>query len=239
MELIINDSTYTLKSVNAERRIIFVEKVLSIYNYQSKNFESFLKETQKILKEKYKLDMSLEKVESNFFKNYSQSVHYSIWTFLTPEDKKQLKNINNLDISQNEIQKFIEYICNKIKEYSSYIKKNHKKTADEDIHSVYSYLSRAYGWTFDQIKEMDELELMKAIENAVDILEKENASNINSHALASAYGSGNKKAKTQIDSINRRLSMKNKMKNANNVEPKDNTTLSREDIKKIMEAENG
>lgn len=239
MELIINNITYTLKSINSERRIIFVNKILSFYNYKSNNFESFLKETQEILKNKYKLDMTLPKVKSNFFKHYSESIYYCIWNFLSSEDKKELKNINNLDISQNEIKKFIEYVCNKIKEYDSYVKKNHKKTSSEDIYSVYSYLSRIYGWTFDEIKEMDELELMKSIENAVDILEKENASNINSHALAAAYGSGNKKAKSQIDSINKKVSIKNKIKNANNIEPKDNTTLSRNDIEKIMEIKNG
>lgn len=238
MELIINGSTYTLRSVNSERRNIFVQKVLSIYDYRSANFDAFLKDTQKVLKEKHKLDMTLDQVKSNFFKHYSIGLHTSIWSFLSSEDKKSLKTIDNLKIHENELKKFIEYVCKKIREYSSYVKTNHNKGTSEDIHSVYSYLSRVYGWTFDEIKEMDELELMKAIENATQIIERENASNINANALAAAYGTGSKKAKSQIDSINRKISTKSKMRTAGNVTPKEDS-ISREDIKRMMEARNG
>lgn len=234
MEIIINGKSCELKLVNAERRIFFANNVLSIYNYEAANFNDFLKETQKILNDTHKLKMSIEDVEKNFFKHYTSSVINSLWTFLNPDDKSFLKQKNNIKLEESEIKKFIEWCCSKIKGYAAYVNKN--SGGSQDAYEVYSYLARVYGWSFEQIKEMDELELSKAIENAVEISERENVTSINSQALAGAYAGGSKKAKTQIDSINKKITTKTTTAKASQFK-EDN--ISRDDIRKIMEARNG
>lgn len=236
MELIINNTTYTLRPLNSERRALFVDKVLSYYNFKSKgtDFNSFMKETKEVLLKEHNIDMSLEQVIADYFKEYTKSLYDTIWAFLIPEDKKQLKQVTKLNIAQDELQKFIETISNKIKFYSNYIKSKGNNNVTEDIHAIYSHLSRIYGWTFEEIKEMDELELVKAIENSVEIMNRENVTTINSHALVGAYASGNKKAKSQIDSMNRSLKRKSDTKNI----PEDKSTLTREQLKDIMEGRN-
>jgi hypothetical protein len=239
MELVINKRTYTLRPVNAERRTLFAEKVLSMYNFQSDDLDSFIKETQKTLKEKHGQDLPFERVKSDFFKAHLFNIHSAIWAFLTPEDKKELGTVSDIDVTKEAAQQFIEWVCAKIKTYSSHVKTSHKDGVSEDIHSVYSHLARVYGWSFEQIKEMDELELMKAIENSVEIMEKEQVSKINAQALAGAYVTGNKQAKTQIDSINRRVTNKSKFKQIAKVNPKMETSISRDQIKQMMEDKNG
>jgi hypothetical protein len=179
MEIIINNTTFTLKSVNAKRRAFFIENVLSFYNYQASNFEEYLLQSQKYLKENHKKDYSIEQLRHNFFKLYSENLHICIWNFLSAENKQSLKKIDNLDISANELKKFIEYVSLKIKEYSIYVKNTKSDGVPENLHTIYSYIARVYGWTFVQIEEMDELELLKALENAIKIMEKENVNNIN------------------------------------------------------------
>lgn len=239
MEILINKSTYTLKSVNSSRRQFFVEKILSNYNYQAEDFDSFLKDIQKSLKENHNQDLTIEEVGKQFFKQYNSNVFASIWDFLTARDKKELKTIDNLDISKGELKKFIEYVSNKIRVYAAYVKSSKNEGVKEDPEVIYAYLSRCYGWTFQYIKEMDELELMKAIENAIVINKRENANNINAQSLAGAYIAGNKKAKNQIDQINREVSAKSDMEAIKKANPGMKAATSRDQIRKIMEANNG
>lgn len=234
MEIIINGATHTLKSVNPERRGFFVQKVLPHYNYKAKDFDKYIEEIQRNLEEKHGSKWTIKQITANFFKQYSKDVHKSLWSFLSSEDKKSLKKIENLDVSIDEIKKFIEYVSEKIRIYSNYMKQKHDDGVREDVHSVYSYLSRTYGWTLEEIKEMDELELMKAIENAVTINERENATNINSQALAGAYVGGNKQAKTQIDTINRKVTSKERLKQVKKANPEMKSPLSREELTNIM-----
>ena len=239
MELIINKSTYTLKSVNSERRQLFVDKVLSNYNYQSASFEDFMIATKDVLEKDHNIKMSLPQVKINFFKQYGHNVLICIWSFLTPEDKKELKTIENLDISQDEIKKFIESVSAKIVEYVKFVKSNSASGSKEDLEVIYSYLSKAYGWTFDYIREMDELDLMKAIDQAIVLNKKENLDQINSQALAGAYAGGSKKAKSQIDKMNKslvtELNIKQLKKTNPNLEMKNE--LTREQIQAIMDVE--
>lgn len=241
MDLIINGSTYTLKAVNFSRRKQFVDNVLSYYNYQSESFDSFIKETKEKLQENHNIKMTLPQVKSNFFKQYSKSVLDCIWHFLYPQDKKELKLVSNLDVPKEEITKFIENVSLKIREYSKYVKSSGADGKSEDINSIYAYIARIYGWTFDYMKDLDELTLLKAVEKAIEIQQKEYAQNINSQALAGAYAGGSKRAKTEIDKINNKIKTKVKMDNIKKINPdmKPSNQLSREDIKKMMEAKNG
>ena len=236
MEIIINKSTYTLKAVNSTRRQFFVDNVLSNYNYQAADFDTFLEETQKVLKEKHGKNLSLEEVSKQFFKQYNSNLFASIWSFLNPEDKKELKLLGNIDVTKQELTSFIEWVSSKIKAYANYAKKSEGGKEDPEV--VYSYLSRCYGWTFDHIRDMDELELLKAIENAVLITKRENVVSINNQSLAGAYVSGNKKAKNQIDQINRELTSKTDMETIKKVNPGMKASTSRDQIRKIMGAQN-
>lgn len=239
MEIIINNKTYTLRSVNSERRSQFIKEVLSIYDYNSSNFDDFILETQKQLKRNHNITMPLDKVRVNFFKQYSRILQNSIWSFLDPLDKKDIGVANNINVTKEESVKFIEYVCSKIKEYSSYVASNNSKSTSEDIHLIYSYLARENGWTLEYMKEMDELDLLKSLEKAIELKEKEDLANINSQALSSAYAAGNKSAKTQVESLNRKLKTKEKVKEMKKKGMSADNSLSRSQIESIMRAKNG
>ena len=237
MELIINNATYTLKPLNAERRKVFVNEVLSFYNYEEESFKSFMIKTQEIVQEKYGKKMTLKKVEEEFFKGYSRNVLNSIWSFLYKGDKSILKTSLNLSVEKEELQKFIEYVCNKIKEFTVYIKDKHNGGTKEDIFKTYSYLSRTFGWTFEEIQEMDELELLKAIENAVLINERESVSHVNLQTLSGAYVAGSKEARTQISTMNNSLKVKEAISSATAGGGIKDFSLSDEELKKVIREE--
>ncbi len=235
MELIINDKVCELKGLNQERKAFFISRVLSFYNYEADSFQDHIQKTQEYLKKVHKIKMKLIDVEKAFIKDYQKSVKDSIWTFLKPSDKIILKSTKHISITAEQIKLFIENICNKIKELSSYINEKKGNTTKEDTIFVYSYISRFYGWTIEQIKDMDELEMMKSLEYAIELSERENVNKINSQALAGAYVGGSKEAKTQIDSLNRKTKRKQK------IDPKNlqDNSLSFSEIEKIMNSDNG
>lgn len=243
MELFINNTTYTLRTLNAERRQLFVDKVLVNYNFQAKNFDEFAELVRIELEKTHNLKMTVVQVKNNFFKNHLKNIKDVIWEFLKAEDKKDIGKAENIEIEVEDAKKFIEFICEKIRIYADYVKVNNSRAEKEDIHTIYSYLSRTYGWTFEEIKEMDELELTKAIEQAVILNKKENVDQINSVALAGAYAGGNKKAKSQIDKINKSLTTEINVRKLKRTNPelKMKNELTREQIQKIMdeEARNG
>lgn len=240
MEIIINKKTYVLKNVNNSRRNFFATHILPSYNYQKENFDKFISDIQKELAEKHKINQSIEQVKFNFFKELSKNLNRSVWTFLKDEDKKEIGVESNLNIEKEELIKFIEWVCSKIKAYSDYVSGKSNDKTKEDSEAIYSFLSKSFGWTFDQIKEMDELELLKAVEQAIELKKREQVENINSAALAGAYAGGSKKAKTEIDKLNRNLSNKEGMKKLirenPNLEMKNE--LTREQLKAIMESGN-
>jgi len=124
MELVINNVTYTLREMNGKRRHSFVRDVLTNYNFQSENFSDFLIETQKKLKENHGLQMTVEQVQKSFFKEFDSKIMGSIWEFLNAEDKKEIGTIDKLEVDKEQIKKFIEFNCAKIKEYTEYTKGN-------------------------------------------------------------------------------------------------------------------
>lgn len=236
MELIINKTTYVLKPVNIERKETFIQLVLKNYNPDCENFYSFIDEVQQILEKEHNLKMTKERVKINFFKEHLNNVMFCLWQFIKDEDKKELKSINELNVEQDQIVKFIEYVSREIKKYCEYVGES-KNNEKEDIYYIYSYLSNYYGWSFEVLKEMDSLELYKAIENSILITEEQSINTINSQALGSALGNGNKQAKNQLDRIQNRIKTKKFLKNNPKFEMK--KELSREQIAEFMRASNG
>ncbi len=240
MEIIINNVTFTLLPLNSIRRKAFVENILSNYNYEQPSFDAFMEETRKILEEKHKIIFSLDQVKKNFLKSFNQKIIDTIWLFIHKNDKIILKTKDNIVINSDQIVNFIENYSNKVKEYVSYVKNNsNNKEESEDIIVIYSYLSKCYGWTFEQIEEMDELQLLKAIEQAIISNKTDSVNQVNLQSLSGAFVSGNKKAKSQIDKMNRDLNIEVNMKKLLKVNPnlKAKTELTREQLQKIMEAQ--
>jgi hypothetical protein len=87
--------------------------------------------------------------------------------------------------------------------------------------------------------EMDELQLLKALEEAIQLKKSEQIEQINSNALAGAYASGSKKAKNEIDKLNRKLSSDRNLKKLIKSNPKleMKNELTREQLQKIMDAD--
>lgn len=239
MELILNNKTYTLRNINSERRQFFVNHILP--NYQIENEDEFFSEIQKSLQTNHKIEKPLDQIKKDFFKQFGKILNQSIWMFLFPEDKKELGIVENINVSKDESVKFINWLCNFIKKYTSYVGSTSSKSKSEDIETILSFVSSIYGWTFDEMKEMDELELLKAVEQAIEIKKKNQIEQINSNALAGAYASGSKKAKTEIDKLNRNLNKENQIREIKKVNPefKMKNELSRDQLEKLMNYKRG
>jgi hypothetical protein len=184
MELKINKTTYTLKNLNAERRAFFTNSVLSHY----KTIHS---------KEVSDKERGAAVVEQ------SKSILELVWMFLFRSDKKGLRDKFLMKIEADDLVKFITTLNAKLKEYSNYINQTSQGVnKTEDSTEIYAFLSKEFGWTFEHIKEMDELELVKAIEKAIKLKKLSQANLINSNALVAAFGAGSKQAKRAIDNMN-------------------------------------
>lgn len=234
MELIINKKTYTLKNVNSARRQFFVDHVFPHYNSSNGNLDEFFLSVQKAAPEK-----TLENIRLDFFKNFAQVLDLAVWIFLTAEDKKQIGVIGNLDVKKEEFEKFINWVSAKITKYSEYVGSKSSSNKSEEVEPIFCFLAATYGWTFEQMKEMDELDLLRSVEEAINLKKKNQIEQINSNALAGAYASGSKKAKSEIDKLNRKVTTEHNFKNLKKTNPelKATTNFSREDLQKIMNAD--
>lgn len=241
MELVINKKTYVLRELNSSRRQFFVNYIFPFYNYSPEGLEKHFQEIQNHLSEKFKIKKSLDQVKKDFFKEFGQSLNLAIWIFLKDEDKKEIGIAQNLNVDKVEIEKLINWVSTKIKAYSEHVSGSKSVNKSEDIEAIYCYLAATYGWTFEQMKEMDELQLLKSIEEAIDINRRNQVDGINSMALATAYGSGSKRAKTEIDKINKKVKTDLQMKEFKKVNPtfEMKNELTREQLQKIMDKENG
>ena len=179
-KVIINEKTYILKTVNRHRRELFVNCILPYYK--------------------------LEKLSSEQNKQLYDNCLASLWDFLKDEDKKDIGIRNHLKISDDELAKFVNYVCEKITEYSEYVKLNNgreDKPVIESEEKILAFVAEKFGWTFEHMREMDELDLLKAVKEASDISKKENLNKINTEALVGAFSSGSKQAKRKIEELNR------------------------------------
>ena len=191
MEIIINKKTYTLKPINFDRRVLFSECVLPYYNNNNMTIEQYTK--------------------------FEKNIYSVLWEFLKDEDKKELgikENLNKkgvIDIS--ELGKFINWISERIKEYCAFIKINNgdNDSSTEKTETIFAFLSKHYGWTFDYMQEMDELDFLKALKEACELSKRESIDKVNIGALVGAFSSGSKQAKRKIDDINREARMEQKI----------------------------
>jgi len=218
MELKINKITYTLKNLNAERRAFYLKEVVS---------------QNSIIHNK---DCSQEE-KNNAVAKQAQSIIDLIWLFLYSDDKKELKDKSNLKMEVCDYVSFLKNLDEKIKAYSDYINSQPDEGGvASSVEEVYSFLSKQYGWTFDYIREMEELDLLKALNHAIKLHKKENVNNVNVGALTSAFGAGNKKAKKIIDDLNNEEKTNEKIELLKNSQPiKRNTPMmSAEELRRAV-----
>ena len=207
MEILINNATYVLKNINAERRQRFCDTILQFYNRENPDLNAFIGQVREVLLKEHKKDYSHEKVKQLFFKQYGLALLTNIWHFLQDADKTALGKIDNMDISQDAQVKFFEWVCDHIKQYSALIKSigNPSGNVNVPLIDIYSYLAREYGWELDKIKEMSELDIIMAVEKSIKFKREDVVTHVNSVALATAYASGSKSAKHEVDKLNSKL----------------------------------
>lgn len=238
MELLINDTLRELKSINSKRRSLFVQNVLSFFPPEGVTEEQHKKKVAEEFRKKQ--EISDDEFEFEFFKSFGEALNASIWSFLRSEDKKEIKKPENLDVSKEENTKFIAWLSKHIEVYAKYVKAACGLMAGEkeDIDVIFAFLAKTYSWTFDQMREMNELDLFKAIEQAVALQERENLERINAGALTAAFASGSKPAKNQIDQMNRRQQMNQWLRKEKSTNPdlRAKTNLSPEQMANIGRA---
>lgn len=180
MEIIINNKTYILKSFNYIRRGHFINNVLSFYGD------------------------NLEKTQE-FYNTYQHHLLKCIWLFIKDEDKKDIGTLEKLEVSQEQQGNFVNYCNDKITKYAEYIQEQSTNGAEkvDSYENIFAYLSKNYGWTFDYINEMDEIDLSNAIKEAINLNKKELLKDVNIQSLTGAFSQGSKQAKKQIDKMNK------------------------------------
>jgi glycine cleavage system H lipoate-binding protein len=187
MELKINKITFTLKNLNAERRLFFIKNILT--PHAKINSKDITKE------EKPKL-----------IAKQAQSIIDLVWMFLPAQDKKELKDKSLMKIEAEDFAYFLKTLDEKLKSYSDFVKNegDNEKGVITEISEVYAFLSKEFGWTFDYIKEMEEIELLKAVKQAIKIKKDRQRSVLNNNVLAGAVVAGNKKAHKTYSDINKK-----------------------------------
>ena len=193
MEVVINKKTYVLKPINQYRRELFIKCVLPFYNNNEMSKEQYIA--------------------------FDKNVHFMLWEFIKNEDKKEIGIQSDVQIEVSEIAKVINWINKFIEEYCKYIKENsngEENVATEKIETVFAFLSKQNGWTPQEMQEMDELVLLKALKEACDLSKKNNVNEIKIGALIGAFSSGSKHAKRVIDEMNREEKFKAKIKQMKN-----------------------
>jgi len=185
MEIVINNKTYVLKPVNADRRVLFSTCVLPFYDKETLTNEQS--------------------------KEFEKNVTLVLWDFLKDEDKKEIGVKENFEIEIEELGKFINWVSEKIKEYCDFIKLNNgeESSSTEKTETIFAFIAKQYGWTFDYIREMDEIELYKSLKEACSLANKENTVNIG--ALVGAFSAGSKQAKRKIDEMNSEAKIERKI----------------------------
>lgn len=223
MELKINKITYTLRNFNTERRVFFIKNVLNLHD------KIYSKETSKTEK-------------NNLINKQAVSILDLVWMFIFPQEKKELRDKSLMKIEVEDYTLFLKFLNEKLKEYSDYIKTEspNEGGVKQDISQVYAFLSKEFGWTFEHIKEMDELELLKAIKQAIKIKKTNQINQINNNALVAAFGAGSKKAKKAIDDINNEAKQEQRIEHMKQTPAKRNTPLmTNEEMRRAVSGRRG
>ena len=209
MELILNDRTYVLKNVNSERRFWVLKNILSLLE---------------------------GKVEGNieFRLSLKKKVQEGIWLFLKPEDKKELGTVKDLKVKESTCLIFIQHVSEKIKQYCEYVKKEsfgkRSNCQNEDLESIYAFLAKQNSWTKEYIREMDELDLLKSIKEAIKLKKRNVREKINHESLVAAFASGSKQAKRSIDKMNLDAQREEFYKKISNTKMKSSLVFSEQEL---------
>ena len=222
MELKINKTIYTLRNFNTERRVFFIQNVLNLH------YKIYSKETPQAEK-------------NNLIKNQAGSIQDLVWMFLFPQEKKELRDKSLMKIEVEDYTLFLKALNEKLKEYSDYVKaeSHNEGGVKQDISEVYAFLSKEFSWTFEHIREMDELELLKAIKEAIRIKRTNRINQINNNVLVAAFSAGSKKAKRAIDDINNEVKQEQRIEQMKQTPAKRNSPLmTDEELRRAVNGRN-
>jgi hypothetical protein len=86
-----------------------------------------------------------------------------------------------------------------------------ESSTTEKTEAIFAFMAKQYGWTFDYMREMDELELYKSLKEACNLSNKDNLNKVNIGALVGAFSSGSKQAKRKIDEMNSEAKLERKV----------------------------
>lgn len=190
MELRINNTICDLRALNTKRRVFLMGNLFPLFNAK-------------------------KKVEN---KVYSDSIKKSIWKFLFPIDKKELKHWNNIKIKKTDCNSFIKWISDTFNKYRKYVEFENQTSrggkgcvmSTEEIHS---FLSKETGMSVEEMEEMDELKLLKYIKIAIKNKKKKDLEKIAINSLSSAYSKGNNKAKSKVREMQREIQSQERLDN--------------------------
>lgn len=167
-------------------------------NYGLSSFEEHAKKIQEEVFKNYGVKITKEKVTRDFFKHFDALIYQTIWDFLKDEDKKEIGVIDNLEVGEDEKIKFIEYYSAKVKKLSEMGGEDGEKV---DPITIHTFVAKHLGRSIEEIQEMDEEVLINLVEEIVNLLKQERVEKVNLAAIAHAYASGNKSAKSEIKKL--------------------------------------
>lgn len=238
MEIEINDAFFDLKPMNSRRRTFFAENVLPFFPPENTSEAQHQKNIQAELVRTHQKTFS--DFSFHFFKSFDDAIKLSMWMFLSVDAKNQIKSPEKIDCEKDQKTAFLNWCFSKITAYSKYVANacaSQGAGEKEQIEAIFAFLAKTYGWSFEEMREMDELDLFKSIEQAVLLKQQENLEKINAGALTAAYASGSKQAKSQIDNLNRRADLKRWISKERQINPglKPKISLSVEEIMHSMQ----
>lgn len=226
MEVIINDKTFTLMPLNKERRDLFCQIVCNPPKLDEKNQKRYLYALQqyeeiksqnwfkKIFKkianpngnvQKGWLKSYIKRKEEEIakpMKEYAQGVLKTLWAFLKADDKKEIGTIAKLNIKNEDLEKWQKEVVAEIEKTIKYFaekKENIATTNQKD--TVEAFLVRN-GYNREDIRNMNAIDLFKAIDGARLENERARVVALNDRALAGAYAKGNRDSLNDIKRIN-------------------------------------
>lgn len=208
---------------------MFVQNILS--NYGGDGFDNNMHKIQEEVKKRYNVEISLEKCRRDFFREFDKLIYKTIWEFLKDEDKKELGIIENLEIDEMEKVKFIEFYSDKVKKLAESSRSDGQ--AVEAI-AIHTFIAKHLGRSVEEIAQMDELTVINVLKEIIQIVKEERAEKVNTIAVATAFASGNKSAKSQITKINNEAKRSRSTKNVKTESMVEATSFSRDEMRRLI-----
>lgn len=230
MYIVIKNTTYKLKEFNTERRVFFVNNILS--NYGIGSFDEQMQKIQEEVKRIYGVEISKNKAAKDFFREFDKLIYQTVWEFLRDEDKKEIGVIANLVLDEDEKVKFIEFYSGKVKQLSEMGSQDGQAV---DAITIQTFIAKNLGRSIEEVAEMDELLTIELLKEIGQFIKEERAEKTNIIAVATAYGNGNKSAKSQIDKINSQAKRKPSFRNIKVEDLKESSNFSKDDFRRMLD----